>query len=36
MDEVPNHILIGESEEEFTRLEEKIKILEEFIQEISD
>ena len=36
MDEVPNHTLIGESEEEFTRLEEKIKILEEFIQEISD
>ncbi len=36
MDDVPNHTLIGDSEEEYTRLEEKIKSIEALIQEISD
>ena len=36
MDKVPNHTLIGECEEEFFMLEEKIKFIEELIQEISD
>jgi len=36
MDTVPNHTLIGENEEELMRLEEKIKMIEEFIQEINE
>lgn len=36
MDKVPNHTLIGECDEEFTRLEERIKFIEELFQEISD
>ena len=36
LDKVPNHTLIGENEEEFTRLEERIKFIEELIQEIND
>jgi hypothetical protein len=36
MDTVPNHTLIGENEEELTRLEEKIKMIEEFIQEVNE
>ena len=36
MDDVPNHTLIGDSEEEYTRLGEKIKSIEALIQEISD
>ncbi|KEQ57200.1 hypothetical protein SCCGRSA3_01584 [Marine Group I thaumarchaeote SCGC RSA3] len=36
MDIVPNHTLIVDSEDEFTKLEEKIKFIEELIQEIND
>jgi len=36
LDTVPNHTLIGESKEEITILEEKIKRVEELIQEIND
>ncbi len=36
MDKVPNHTLLGESDEEFTRLEERIKLIEELFHEISD
>ena len=36
MENVPNHTLIGDSDEEYARLEEKIKFIEDLIQEISD
>ena len=36
MEKVPNHTLIGDSDEEYARLEEKIKFIEDLIQEISD
>ena len=36
MDNVPNHTLIGDIDEEYARLEEKIRLIEDLIQEISD
>ena len=36
MDDSPNHTFIKDSQEEYTRLEESIKSIEELMQEISD